>query len=163
MLHWIDSGTHKLIDNTLVGQRPRHVEFSDDGKTLWASSEIGGTVSVIDVATRTINREYSFHIPGVYKDKIQPVGITLTHDNRLAFVALGPANHVAVIDIAQQKVIKYLLVGRRVWHLALNSDETRLISSNGISGDVSVIDVKSLAVLKSIKVGRFPWGVAVKP
>ena len=163
MLHWIDSTSHELVDNTLIDQRPRHVEFSEDGSQLWASSEIGGTVTVIDVGKRTVQHVYRFSIPGIHRDRVQPVGIQLTRDGRYAFVALGPANHIAVIDIAKKKVVKYLLVGHRVWHLALNNNEQLLLSTNGVSGDVSVINVPELKVIKSIKVGRYPWGVAIKP
>ena len=60
------------------------------------------------------------------------------------------------------EIDKYLLVGRRVWQLALNEDQSQLLTTNGISGDVSVIDVKKLKVTKSIKVGRYPWGVTIK-
>lgn len=163
MLHWIDTTTHELVDNTLVDQRPRHVEFNEDGSMLWASSEIGGTVAVIDVATRKIIKKLRFKIPGVTADKIQPVGIKLTSDYKTAFVSLGPANHVAVIDTQSLEVRKYLLVGRRVWHLELTDDNRFLYTSNGVSGDVSVIDVEKLKVIKSIKVGRYPWGLAIRP
>lgn len=77
-------------------------------------------------------------------------------------MALGPANHVAVIDRKKMVVDKYLLVGRRVWQLAFNQDESQLITTNGISGDVSVIDVERMKVTKSIKVGRYPWGVVIR-
>jgi YVTN family beta-propeller protein len=70
---------------------------------------------------------------------------------------------VAVIDAQSLKVMKYILVGRRVWHLELTPDGTRLLATNGISGDVSVIDTQTLSVVKTIAVGRYPWGVAVKP
>jgi PQQ-dependent catabolism-associated beta-propeller protein len=150
------------VDNTLVDQRPRHVEFSHDSSLLWASSEIGGTVAVVDVATRQITHKLNFEIRGVHRDKIQPVGIKLSSDGRYAFVALGPANHIAVVDAKTYEVLDYLLVGRRVWHLAFNSDESKLLTTNGVSGDVSVIDVDKLKVIKSIKVGRYPWGLAVK-
>ena len=63
----------------------------------------------------------------------------------------------------RKAVLDYLLVGRRVWHMDFNQDQTRLLSTNGISGDVSVIDVARMKVLKSIKVGRYPWGVRIKP
>jgi YVTN family beta-propeller protein len=78
-------------------------------------------------------------------------------------VALGPANHVAVIDANTYEVLKYLVVGRRVWHLGLTPDEKLLFTTNGVSGDVTVIDVDDLKAIKSIKVGRYPWGVAIKP
>ena len=94
---------------------------------------------------------------------MQPVGVQLTRDGKYAFVALGPANHVAVVDAKTFEVLDYLLVGRRVWHLAFTPDEKTLLATNGVSGDVSVIDVASRKVTKSIKVGRYPWGVVVTP
>ncbi|WP_286238449.1 YVTN family beta-propeller repeat protein [Neptuniibacter halophilus] len=163
MVHWIDTSTYELVDNTLVDQRPRHVEFSKDSKILWASSEIGGTVSVIDVATRQIFKKLNFEIKGVHPDKIQPVGIRLTDDGRYAFVALGPSNHVAVVNAQTYEVEDYILVGRRVWHMDFNQDQSMLLTTNGISGDVSVIDISKMKAVKSIKVGRYPWGVRVTP
>ncbi len=164
MAHWIDTSKHALVDNTLVDQRPREAEFTEDDDELWVSAEIGGTVSVIDVATRQIKKKITFKIKGVTSDRIQPVGIELTKDGRYAFVALGPANHVAVIDRQNDDaVIDYLLVGRRVWHMALSPEGDRLYTTNGVSGDVTVINVESLKPLKSIKVGRFPWGAAILP
>jgi PQQ-dependent catabolism-associated beta-propeller protein len=163
MLHWIDTSTHEIVENTLVGQRPRHVEFNKSGDTLWASSEIGGTVAIIDTATRAITKTLSFKIPGIHKDKLQPVGIRITDDNTLAFIALGPANHIAVVDVKTLEIKKYILVGRRVWHMELSIDNKTLLTSNGVSGNVSVIDVPSLKVKKTIKVGRYPWGIAIAP
>ncbi|MGU3541189.1 beta-propeller fold lactonase family protein, partial [Methylobacterium sp. A54F] len=123
---------------TPVGQRPRHAEFSADGRRLWVSSEIGGTVSVIDVASRQVVQTIAFAIKGVSGDRIQPVGITLSRDGGRAFVALGPSDRVAVIDTASFAVLNYILVGRRVWHLALTPEGDRLLTTNGVSGDVTV-------------------------
>ena len=146
MLHWIDASTQELVDNTLVDQRPRHVEFTKDGKTVWSSSEIGGTVSIVDVASKAITHTINFKIPGVHRDKIQPVGVKLTDNGKYAFVALGPANHVAVVDAKTYEVLDYLLVGRRVWMLEFANDQKLLLTTNGVSGDVSVIDTVTLGV-----------------
>ena len=159
MVHWIDTNTWELVDNTLVDQRPRHVEFTKDSKILWASSEIGGTVSIIDVATRQITNKLNFEIKGIHPDKIQPVGVKLTDDGKYAFIALGPANHIAVVDAKTYEVLDYLLVGRRVLHMYFTPDKKQLLTTNGVSGDVSVIDIDKMKVVKSIKVGRYPWGV----
>ena len=163
MVHWIDTGSYELIDNSLVDQRPRHAEFTDDGKRLWVSSEIGGTVAVFDVDSRETLKTIGFELPGIHPDRVQPVGIRLTSDGRYAFVALGPANHIAVVDAETYEVLKYILVGKRVWHMALTPDEDRLLTTNGVSGDITVIEVESLEPVKSIAVGRYPWGVAIKP
>jgi YVTN family beta-propeller protein len=104
-----------------------------------------------------------FSIPGVHKDAIQPVGVRVTKDGKRAFVALGPANRVAVINGETYQVERYLLVGQRVWQLAFSPDEKLLFTTNGASNDVSIIDTERMRVTKSIGVGRFPWGVAVVP
>jgi YVTN family beta-propeller protein len=118
---------------------------------------------VIDPQSRKIIAKIGFEIQGVNQDAIQPVGVRITKDRKRAFVALGPANRVAVIDTATFKIERYLLVGQRVWQLGFTPDEKLLFTTNGSSNDVSVIDVEKLRVVRSIKVGRYPWGVVVAP
>ncbi len=84
-------------------------------------------------------------------------------DKQWAYVALGPANRVAIIDAKAFKVKGYLLVGQRVWNLAFSPDQKRLYTTNGVSNDISIIDLERHKVLKSVAVGRSPWGIAVKP
>jgi YVTN family beta-propeller protein len=150
------------VDNVLVDTRPRFAAFTPDGSKVWVSSEVGGTVAVIDAATRKILQKIEFEVQGIRKETLQPVGISLTPDAKTAFIALGPANRVAVVDMESYAVKDYLLVGQRVWQLALTPDGKTLLSANGESNDVSVIDVASLKVVKSIPVGELPWGIAIK-
>jgi YVTN family beta-propeller protein len=135
--------------------------FKHDGSELWVSSELGGTVSVIDPKNHVVTTKLTFDIQGMRAEAIQPVGIRFTRDDTLGFVALGPANRIAVVDAKSKKIEKYLLVGQRVWQMAFTPDEKYLLATNGMSNDISVIDVASLKVIKSISVGRLPWGVVV--
>ena len=123
MAHLIDWATKKTVDNILVASRPRFAEFKPDGSELWVTSEVGGKVSVIDPVKKTITQTITFDMPGLRTEAIQPVGVRFTSDGKLGFVALGPANRVAVVDTATKKVIKYILVGQRVWQLALTPDD----------------------------------------
>jgi len=91
------------------------------------------------------------------------VGISLSPDGMLGFVALGPANRVAVVDAKTYEVRKYLLVGQRVWHMDFSADGRWLYTANGVSNDISVIDVRNLQVTRSVPVGQSPWGVVVAP
>ncbi len=162
MAHWIDTETHDIFANSLVGQRPRHAEFTSDGKTLWVSGEIGGDIVLFNVEDQTQIGQVTFEIKGVHPDMIQPVGFKLTPDDQYAFVALGPANHLAVVNAKTLEVEDYILVGRRVWHMAFNRDKSLLFTTNGISGDVTVVDVEKRKAIKTIKVGRYPWGAALR-
>ncbi|MBX9683563.1 MAG: hypothetical protein K2X41_07215, partial [Hyphomicrobium sp.] len=161
MAHFISTKTLKTFDNVLVDSRPRVAMFNAEGTQLWVSSEIGGTVTVMNPADRKIIGKVTFEIQGVAKEAIQPVGVRITQDGKKAFVALGPANRIAIVDTATLKVEKYILVGQRVWQIYLTPDDKQLFTTNGASNDVTVIDVANLKAVKSIKTGRYPWGVVI--
>lgn len=163
MVHWIDRKRLEVIDNTLVDPRPRAAAFTADSRQLWVTSEIAGSLSVLDAESRQLLKRITFKIPGVTAEKVQPVGICIDSGRRFGYVALGPANRVAVVDAQTLEVKDYLLVGQRVWNLAFSADQSRLFTTNGVSNDVSVIDLAGPKVLKSVAVGLAPWGVAVRP
>jgi len=164
MAHFINIESLKITDNVLVDTRPRVAQYTPDGKEVWVSSEIGGTVSIIDAGTKSIKHKIEFEVPGLRPESIQPVGIKIASDgSNKAYIALGPAARIAVVDTTTFEVEKYLLVGLRVWNLEFSPDQKRLFTTNGVSGDVSVIDIEKQRVVKSIKVGRLPWGIAVNP
>ncbi len=163
MAHWIDTETKEIVANTLVDSGPRHAEFTEDGAQLWVSAEIGGTVSIFDTETRAEIGKIDFEVTGVHPDRVQPVGFEFDPATNTAFVALGPSNHVAAVNMTTLEVESYILVGRRVWHMAFTEDHAQLFTTNGVSGDVTVIDVAKREPIKTIKVGRFPWGAALRP
>jgi YVTN family beta-propeller protein len=72
MAHFIKADTHEIVDNVLVDQRPRFAEFTSDDAEVWVTSEIGGTVSVIDNATRQIKKKITFEIRGVPPRRSSP-------------------------------------------------------------------------------------------
>jgi PQQ-dependent catabolism-associated beta-propeller protein len=163
MAHVIDNEKKKLIANVLVDSRPREAKFTQDGKELWVSSEVGGTISIIDPKTWKVVKKITFEVPGVRPEQLQPVGIDFTKDGKNAFVALGPSNRVAVIDVATKEVKNYILVGQRPWHGEIGPDGKKYYVANGLTNDLTVIDVDSQKAEKSVPVGRLPWGVAIMP
>jgi PQQ-dependent catabolism-associated beta-propeller protein len=163
MAHFIDTSTHEIVANVLVDSRPRFAEFKPDGSQVWISAEIGGTVSVIDNASKQVVKKITFEIQGLRSEAIQPVGVRITADGKKAYVALGPANRVAVVNTETYEVEKYILVGQRVWQLAFTPDGKNVISTNGLSNDITFIDTESDEPIKSVTVGALPWGVTVAP
>ncbi len=163
MVHWIDPVALDVVHNTLVDPRPRAATFTADSQQLWVTSEIGSTLTVFDVASKQMVKKLAFKIAGVTQTLVQPVGVVVDPQRRYGYVALGPANRVAVIDAQTLEVVAYLLTGKRVWHLAFSSDGRYLYTTNGASHDLTVIDTAKLKPFKSIPVGHYPWGVAVKP
>ena len=118
---------------------------------------------VLDVKTKQPIKTIKLAVEGVTFDKIQPVGVMIDKERKRAYIALGPANRVAVINAQTYQIEKVLLVGQRVWNLAFSPDQKRLYTTNGTSNDISIIDLDTQTVTKSVGVGTYPWGVAVKP
>src|SRR6185312_5105929 len=92
MAHFFDYASRKMVASVLVGARPRIAEFKHDGSEVWVSSELGGTVSVIDPKTHTVTHTIHFQVQGLRAEGLQPVGIRSTQDDSTGFVALRPAN-----------------------------------------------------------------------
>ncbi len=122
-------------------------------------AELAGLVDIIDTETHKVIGDISFLPTGFRRNEVTPVDLLLTRDGKTAFVALGRANHVAIVDVANRKVEEYILVGKRPWGLALSSDEKILFVANGLSDDISIIDVSRRKVLKSVSVGQVPYGI----
>src|SRR6516225_4880715 len=85
MAHFIDTVTRRIVANVLVDARPRFAEFKRDASEVWVSSEIGGTVSVIDPEKHEVKKKITFDIPGLRKEAIQAVGISITRDGKTGF------------------------------------------------------------------------------
>ena len=161
LVHVIDVAAGKVVKNIPVGKRPRRFALTPDGSQLWVTNELDASVSIIATKDHSVVATLKFEVPGARSSEITPVGITMTRDGKRAFVALGKANHVAFVDVATRKVEQLVLVGKRVWQVALNKAETQLVAVNGLSDDLTIVDVPAAKALKTVRVGRVPYMAVV--
>ena len=161
IVHVIDLLANDVIADILVDTRPRRFALTPDEKELWVSAELAGIVNIIDVATLKLVGDIPFLPTGFRSEEVTPVDLLITSDGKRAYVALGRANHVAVVDVSNREVIDYVLVGKRAWGLALTADEKRLFVANGLSDDVTVVDTTTLKPITSIPVGRVPYDILI--
>ena len=161
MVHVVDVKTNAITHNVVVGNRPRRMVLTADRKQLWVSTELGGSVTVLDTDGYAKVAEIDFLPRGMRREDVTPVGITMTTDGKTAIVALGRANHVAFVNVASREVEDYVLVGKRAWNATLTRDNARLYVANGLSDDVTVIDMADRKALTSIRVGRVPHTVLI--
>lgn len=161
LVHVIDAVHEKLLKDIFVSERPRRLVLTPDGKSLWVSCEIAGVVDVIDIATLTRTAQLSFAPRGMTRDEVTPVDMAMNRAGTRAWVALGRANNVAVIDVASMKVIDYILVGRRPWGLRLSADDSKLYVANGLSDDIAIVDTSRSKVVKTVPVGIIPYAILI--
>jgi YVTN family beta-propeller protein len=161
LIHLVDAEGGHVTQDVVVGTRPRRFAATPDGKELWVTAELSGEVYIIDRANFAVSGKIEFLPPGMRKTDVTPVGLVMTKDGKTAYVTLGHAAHVAVVDVPSRKIQAYILVGKRSWGITLSRDEARLFVANGFGDDITVIDTKSRKPIVSIPVGRIPWGVII--
>lgn len=156
---------------------------------VYVTNEKGGSVSVIDGATREV-------VASIAVGK-RPRGIRVSPDGKTLFVAVSgtpisappqldakgnpifkkgkdddddddkkadkSADGIAVVDIAPKKLLKRIQVGSDPEQLALSADGTRLFVSNEDVGTASVVNIASGKVEHIIPVSREPEGVTTSP
>ena len=109
----IDGPGHKVIKviKMPADARPMGVLISADGKRVFVSNGRGGSISVINTATNTIEKT----IP-VGK---RPWGIALSADGKKLYTANGPSNDVSVVDTETLVVLKTIPFGKVPWGVAI--------------------------------------------
>ena len=120
MAHFIDTDTLEITDNVLVDQRPRFAEWTSDDAEVWVSAEIGGTVSVIDNATRADQAQDHLRDAG-RAARGDPAGRRADHRRTAAWPSWRSGRPTGSRWSTRKtyEVEDYLLVGQRVWQLAL--------------------------------------------
>ena len=112
MVHVVDPASESIVANIVAGNRPRRFAVPAGGDMLWVTNELSGSVSIIDLGAMEVSATIEFKPKGFRPEDVTPVGITTSADGGTAFVALGRANHVAVVDVASREVEDYILVGK---------------------------------------------------
>ena len=158
-----------IVHEVPTGAEPEGVFLTEDGKSLYVTSEVGdtcawsmpmaatwcktwwsappapvrgdarrqgavwvsrrsyvGEVYMIDRAKFAVSSKIEFLPPGMRKSDVTPVGLVMTKDGKTAYVTLGHAAHVAVVDVPTRKVQGYVLVGKRSWGVTLSRDEAKV-------------------------------------
>ena len=156
MLHVIRVPEHTIEYNILIGARPRAATFNRDSSIAYATAEISGEITKVNMNTGEIIKTSELH-----DEKAKPKDILLSKDEKTLYVAGGRSNAIKVLDADTLELIKKIPVGKRVWGLAMSKDGKRLFTTDGVSGTVSVIDTDNNEKIKVIEVGEFPWGVVV--
>ncbi len=157
----LDPWTGEILDEVLVGNRPRRGIVTPDDTEYWVTNELGGTVSILDAQTFEVIDEIVFEKRGMREGDINPVDFAMTSDGKTAFITLGRARHIAIVDVVSREVTDYVLAGDRVWGAALTADESLLVVTNGASDDVTIIDTNKKVAVNSVAVGRTPHTVRI--
>jgi YVTN family beta-propeller protein len=86
-----------------------------------------------------------------------PFGVTIDPQGAPAYLADVESNDVSVVDLAGEKLLGSVAVGKRPYAVALAKE--RGSSTDQYGGTVSVFDLATLRPVKRIPVGDYPEGI----
>jgi YVTN family beta-propeller protein len=135
-----------------VGRGAEGFDVSPDGKQIWAANAQDGTVSIIDVATKTVIDTLAANVNGANRLKFTPDG------TRVFVSSLGGAD-LAILDAVTRRDVKRLKIGRAAG-IEMQPDGARAYVACTPADYVAVIDLKTLEVVGRIEAGRQPDGLA---
>jgi PQQ-dependent catabolism-associated beta-propeller protein len=146
----ISAADHQVLATIPVGQRPRGVTASRDGRYVYVANSNSNNVSVID--TRALK------VIDTFPAGIDPEGMTI--DRRGILYAVNENDSaVTIIDVHEKRIIKTLKVGLEPETAVLSPDQRWVAVSNESSNEIHFIETATLAVAGSVAVPANPRGM----
>jgi DNA-binding beta-propeller fold protein YncE len=153
----IDPSTYRVIDRYRTGRRPQHVVPSWDLQRLYATNNLGDSLTPIDPTTG--------RIAGANIPVDDPYNLYFTPDGRSAIVVAELRQRLDFRDphtFALQKSVRLDCAG--VDHLDFSADGRYLIASCEFAGRLAKVDVGTRRVLGYLDLpGSSPQDVKLEP
>ena len=136
-----------------VGKGDEGFDVSPDGRELWTANAQDGTLSVVDLTTRTVTATLDSKTFGANRLKFTP-------DGKLVLISMLGGGDLVVFDAASRKEFKRVKIGHGAAGILVDTVGNRAFVSCGPDNYVAVVDLKTLEVTGHIDVGGEPDGLA---
>ena len=136
-----------------VGKGSEGFDVSPDGRELWTANAEDGTLSVIDLKTRTVTATLDAKIFGANRLKFTP-------DGKLVLISSLRDGNLVIYDAASRKEFKRVPIGHGAAGILMDPDGSRAFIACSPDNYVVVVDLKTFAVTGHIDVGGEPDGLA---
>jgi YVTN family beta-propeller protein len=193
----IDSQTGKIKQEFTVSgsaASSNGIVYSKDGKHLYASQSNGSLLiaGINPNGTLSLNQQVplpfsTIDYPGATYNP-NPIGLALSADDKLLYIALNRNNTLGVFDIASLTMLQEIPVGNAPTGVVVSNDKVYVSNRGGrpagqddftrdssgtpiiahensayaITGTVSVVDIKAGHEVTTIPVGLHPTGLLVE-
>jgi YVTN family beta-propeller protein len=182
----IDLSSMEIVANlNTVGNGPRGIGLTDDGKLLVTANLADGDLSVVDTATGTLvrripigkNPEFVRVLGNTAYVTYEPKGGVPPPDADSAPTSPAPTAdppdpgepvpaHIAIVDLLAGKVVMDIVGKPETEGIAFTPAHDRMIVTNESDDSLSVIDTKTGKLLKLVSVRQFghrPRGIKGSP
>ena len=138
-----------------VGKGDEGFDVSPDGRELWTANAQDGTLSVVDLTTRTVTATLDAKTFGANRLKFTP-------DGKLVLISRLGDGDLVIYDAASRKEFKRVKIGHGAAGILMDPDGNRAFIACGPDNYVAVLDLKTLRGHKPHRrwrrAGRFSLG-----
>ena len=136
-----------------VGGGSEGFDVSPDGKELWVGNAQDGTISIINLASKSVTQTLNANVKGANRLKFTP-------DGTLVFVSSLGQGSLAVFNATNRQEVKRIPLGHGAAGILMQPDGSRAFVACSPDNYVAVIDLKTLEVTGRIDAGHEPDGMA---
>jgi YVTN family beta-propeller protein len=164
----IDLVTDEVVKIISLGNEPRGVDITRDGKELWVTNSKEHYISIIDTET--------FKTIKTLETGKEPLRLKFTVDGKYALVTNATAGSITVYDSSLKKLIKTIqlrgkkgLLQRTLYHtprpigLSMHPNGKYAFVANSNAYKIEVIDLQTLSVVSTIGTEKGPYSLVVIP
>ncbi|MBU0664416.1 MAG: CxxxxCH/CxxCH domain-containing protein [Proteobacteria bacterium] len=154
-LRFYQTSNRTLLATVNVGNNPKGVAATPNGKYIYVANYDDNTVSVVARATQTV--------VATVPSGNGPTGVDVTPNGAYVYVTNFTDNTVSVISTTDNSVIKTITVGANPNGIAVSPNGAYAYVTNYGDNTVSVIQTSDNTVVVTINVGINPFGIAFTP
>jgi YVTN family beta-propeller protein len=136
-----------------VGKGVEGFDVSPDKRELWTANAQDGTLSVINLTTRTVAATVDAKTFGANRLKFTP-------DGKLVLISSLRDGDLVIYDAGSRKQFKRVPIGHGAAGILVDRDGSRAFIACSPDNYIAVVDLKTFAVTSDIDVGGEPDGLA---
>ena len=136
-----------------VGKGDEGFDVSPDGRELWTADSQDGSLSIIDLGSRTVAATLDAKIFTSNRLKFTP-------DGKLVFITSLRGGDLVIYDVASRKEYRRVPVGHGAAGILMDPVGQRAFVACTPDNYLAVVDLKSLEITGHVDVGAEPDGLA---
>ena len=144
----IEAKPTRTVSDEPIYYSPTHICLSPDGKRAYVVNQGADSISVLDVADKTVISEIEVGW--------RPTHAVVSPDGRTLFVTCTYDYTLDVVDLEKEQVVRRLKTGYEPVGVALSADGQRVSVANSLANTVSIFSVATGEQLFEVPVGRVP-------
>ena len=136
-----------------VGKGDEGFDVAPDGHELWTADAEDGTLSVVNIASKTVTATLDAKIFGANRLKFTP-------DGKLVLISSLRDGDLVIYDAATRKEFRRVKIGHGAAGILMDADGARAFIACSPDNYIAILDLKTLEVTGHLDVGGDPDGLA---